>query len=175
MDSPSTKAPARSHGAELSCRASGRSSRFPSSPRGCRSRSRSALLPRGLGLWPPSPSTWVSSGGTDPTPPPSIPREVPPGRSIHGNIVLPLSRHPCPHGNAGWCPGPCLGRGLGLMSSSSECTLEMESAIFSVLLAILALSNAAFRPQNNNTEVCYCAEPSAAPGRGEKPVFLQGN
>lgn len=61
------------------------------------------------------------------------------------------------------------------MNSSSECTLEMEGAIFSVLLAILALSNAAFLPQNNNVEVCYCAEPSAALGSGEKPVFLQRN
>lgn len=50
----------------------------------------------------------------------------------------------------------------------------MESAIFSALLAILALSNAAFRPQNNNVEVCYCVEPSAAPGRGEEACFPTG-
>ena len=50
----------------------------------------------------------------------------------------------------------------------------MESAIFSVLLAILALSNAAFRPQNNNVEVCYCVEPSVAPGRGGEACFPAG-
>lgn len=47
----------------------------------------------------------------------------------------------------------------------------MESAIFSALLAIPALSNAAFRPQNNNVEVCYCAEPSAAPGKRGRSLF----
>lgn len=70
--------------------------------------------------------------------------------------------------------------GLGLIPSGSESTPGMESAIFSALLASPALSNAAFRPQNNNREVCYCAKPSAAPGRrwrgggGEKPCFPAG-
>lgn len=68
--------------------------------------------------------------------------------------------------------------GLGLIPSGSESTPGMESAIFSALLASPALSNAAFRPQNNNGEVCYCAKPSAAPGRwgwgGGKPCFPAG-
>lgn len=103
------------------------------------------------------------------------PQETPPGRSIHRELISLLSWHPCTGSDAGRCPGLSLWWGLGLTSWSSEITLEKESAIFSALLAILALSNAAFRPQNN-VKVCYCVEPSAAPGkRREKLVFLQGN
>lgn len=46
----------------------------------------------------------------------------------------------------------------------------MGRAIFSVSLAMLALSNAASHPRDNNGEVCYCA----APGRGEGACLPAG-
>lgn len=50
----------------------------------------------------------------------------------------------------------------------------MESTIFSALLATLALSNAAFRPQNHSAEVCFVPNPAWPRGRGERKHFSTG-
>lgn len=88
-------------------------------------------------------------------------RESPPGRGIHPwGASLPTQRcQPVPR--------PCLRRGSQLVRQSSRSPPGMGSAIFSALLAMLALSNAACHPRNNNGELRYCA----APGKRERSLF----